>query len=392
MAPELPGPAPGPEDAVRLGARRRGDQVRRHDHRHRRRRQGDGRRAAPRPAGARAADVGRRDRDPQEHPSVAGSRRRHRRRVHRLRARLFDSSHGPRRGPDRALARVAGRRRRRRHRQEDHRGARRARRAPRHRCRHQALGASARRHRHSSVATARSSSPRASCWPSAPRRPSTGCAAPASSSRTACCATSTNHVVGAENMVACGDVARWPNMRFNGVVRRVEHWLNAVEGGRAAAENLLVGRSHAKTYTPVPRFWTEQYGMRVQGAGLPVLGTDTTDVNGLTGFIANGKLVGIVGPGVARQDHHRDSGTVPAEPGGRRTVRRVDPAGGRTRCRCRRREALPTTRSRFPNRSPPAHHRFPRPSRRRCPRHCSGGGIRGRGRRWCESGGGRARP
>jgi hypothetical protein len=84
-------------------------------------------------------------------------------------------------------------------------------------------------------------------------------------------------------------------MRFNGVVRRVEHWLNAVEGGRAAAENLLVGRNHAKTYTPVPRFWTEQYGMRVQGAGLPVLGTDTTDVNGLTGFIANGKLVGIVG-------------------------------------------------------------------------------------------------
>ena len=45
----------------------------------------------------------------------------------------------------------------------------------------------------------------------------------------------------------------------------------------------------------MPRFWTEQYGKRVQGAGLPVLGTDTTDVNGLTGFIANGKLVGIVG-------------------------------------------------------------------------------------------------
>lgn len=105
----------------------------------------------------------------------------------------------------------------------------------------------------------------------------------------------TNHVVGAENIVACGDVARWPNMRFNGAVRRVEHWLNAVEGGRAAAENLLVGRTHAKPYTPVPRFWTEQYGMRVQGAGLPVLGTDTTDVNGLTGFIADGKLVGIVG-------------------------------------------------------------------------------------------------
>lgn len=105
----------------------------------------------------------------------------------------------------------------------------------------------------------------------------------------------TNHVVGAENIVACGDVARWPNMRFNGALRRVEHWLNAVEGGRAAAENLLIGKAAAKPYTPVPRFWTEMYGMRVQGAGLPVLGKDTTDVNGLTGFIADGKLVGLVG-------------------------------------------------------------------------------------------------
>lgn len=109
------------------------------------------------------------------------------------------------------------------------------------------------------------------------------------------------HAVGAQDVVAAGDVARWPNMRFSGVQRRVEHWLNAIEMGRAAAENLLVGRESSRPYTPVPRFWTEQYGMRVQGAGLPALGTDHTtltkptgDHRTITGFIAEGKLVGMV--------------------------------------------------------------------------------------------------
>jgi NADPH-dependent 2,4-dienoyl-CoA reductase/sulfur reductase-like enzyme len=109
------------------------------------------------------------------------------------------------------------------------------------------------------------------------------------------------HVVGGTDIVACGDVARWPNLRFGGVQRRVEHWLNAVEMGRAAAENLLVGRESSRPYTPVPRFWTEQYGMRIQGAGLASLATDTTtlsqptgDHRTITGFIKDGKLVAMV--------------------------------------------------------------------------------------------------
>ncbi|WNV84408.1 FAD-dependent oxidoreductase [Umezawaea sp. Da 62-37] len=109
------------------------------------------------------------------------------------------------------------------------------------------------------------------------------------------------HVVGGTDIVAAGDVARWPNLRFGGVQRRVEHWLNAVEMGRAAAENLLVGRDSSRPYTPVPRFWTEQYGMRIQGAGLASLATDTTtlsqptgDHRTITGFIKDGKLVAMV--------------------------------------------------------------------------------------------------
>ncbi|QQQ73765.1 FAD-dependent oxidoreductase [Saccharothrix sp. 6-C] len=112
----------------------------------------------------------------------------------------------------------------------------------------------------------------------------------------------TCHVVGGSDIVAAGDVARWPNLRFGGQPRRVEHWLNAVEMGRAAAENLLAGRDDSRPFTPVPRFWTEQYGMRIQGSGLPSLGQDTTTLAGsqkdhrtITGFVSDGRLVGMVG-------------------------------------------------------------------------------------------------
>jgi NADPH-dependent 2,4-dienoyl-CoA reductase/sulfur reductase-like enzyme len=110
-------------------------------------------------------------------------------------------------------------------------------------------------------------------------------------------------VVGASDVVAAGDVARWPNLRFDGVPRRVEHWLNAIEMGRAAAENLLAGKSRAKPFTPLPRFWSEQHHVRIQAAGIPAIGQQTmylsTRPNGaersITGYIRAGKPVGIVG-------------------------------------------------------------------------------------------------
>ena len=79
----------------------------------------------------------------------------------------------------------------------------------------------------------------------------------------------TCHVVGLDDAVAAGDVARWPNARFGEEARRVEHWINAVEHGQAAAESLLDGRSSACPYTPIPRFWSEQHGVRIQSVGMP---------------------------------------------------------------------------------------------------------------------------
>ncbi|MER6331419.1 FAD-dependent oxidoreductase [Streptomyces sp. NPDC001034] len=97
--------------------------------------------------------------------------------------------------------------------------------------------------------------------------------------------TPTTHVVDADGyavdgIVAAGDVARWPNLRFDDTPRRVEHWINAIEMGRHAADALLAGPQTASPFTPVPRFWSHQHGVRIQSVGMPRLGTDLTILDG----------------------------------------------------------------------------------------------------------------
>jgi len=84
----------------------------------------------------------------------------------------------------------------------------------------------------------------------------------------------------APHIVAAGDVAAWPNPRFDEKPRRVEHLIHAVEMGQHAADSLLRGSARADRFTPVPRFWSEQHGTRIQAAGMPALGEDVEIVEG----------------------------------------------------------------------------------------------------------------
>ncbi len=90
----------------------------------------------------------------------------------------------------------------------------------------------------------------------------------------------TTHVLGIPNAVAAGDCARWPNLRFDTSPRRVEHWINAVEQARHAARALLDGPRAAEAFTPLPRFWSEQYGAKIQSIGMPRLGDEVEVVSG----------------------------------------------------------------------------------------------------------------
>lgn len=79
----------------------------------------------------------------------------------------------------------------------------------------------------------------------------------------------------APGVVAAGDVARWPNLRFVESMR-VEHWDNALAQGAHAARRLLAesgGRTGSDRgagfapFAPVPWFWSDQYDRKLQLAG-----------------------------------------------------------------------------------------------------------------------------
>ena len=104
-------------------------------------------------------------------------------------------------------------------------------------------------------------------------------------------------------VVAAGDVARWPNVRF-GEMTRVEHWDNAVEMGAHAARTLLAmaAGGAGEPYTPVPWFWSDQYDRKIQLAGRASAGDEVAVVAGSLEerkFVAfygrAGRIVGVLG-------------------------------------------------------------------------------------------------
>jgi NADPH-dependent 2,4-dienoyl-CoA reductase/sulfur reductase-like enzyme len=69
-------------------------------------------------------------------------------------------------------------------------------------------------------------------------------------------------------VVAAGDVASWYNPLFEERMR-VEHWTNAVEQARHAVSTLLAPAGEAKPFESVPMFWSDQFDIKIQGAGRP---------------------------------------------------------------------------------------------------------------------------
>ncbi len=97
----------------------------------------------------------------------------------------------------------------------------------------------------------------------------------------------------ADRVVAAGDVARWLWRSPEGdELVRIEHWQVAAEAGVAAARSLLAGRSDAAPFSPIPYFWSDQFGIRLQVLGSP-RGDD--DVQVVDGSFEEGKFVAAFG-------------------------------------------------------------------------------------------------
>ena len=105
------------------------------------------------------------------------------------------------------------------------------------------------------------------------------------------------------DVVAVGDCARWPNPRFD-LAMRVEHWSNAVEMSVHAARRLLGGVSFSEPFAPVPYFWSDQYDVKIQFAGVArstdqvafVEGSEETR-RGVVLYGHEGKLTGVLALG-----------------------------------------------------------------------------------------------
>ncbi|MFJ8057729.1 NAD(P)/FAD-dependent oxidoreductase [Streptomyces sp. NPDC096142] len=106
-------------------------------------------------------------------------------------------------------------------------------------------------------------------------------------------------VGGLPSVVAVGDVARFPNARYDGVPRRVEHWSiptdSAKHAARALVAHLTGARAELAAFAPLPTFWSDQHDFRLQSFGSPLLGLD--DVRVLEGDPAGDVIVGY---------HHED--------------------------------------------------------------------------------------
>lgn len=103
---------------------------------------------------------------------------------------------------------------------------------------------------------------------------------------------------------AAGDVARWHNPLFD-TTMRIEHRTNAAEQGTHVARNLLARPEDRRRFAPVPYFWSDQYGIRLQAYGYlrdhdeaVLLDADADIRRLLMGYRRGERLVGVLGVGL----------------------------------------------------------------------------------------------
>jgi NADPH-dependent 2,4-dienoyl-CoA reductase/sulfur reductase-like enzyme len=111
--------------------------------------------------------------------------------------------------------------------------------------------------------------------------------------------------VGADGVVAAGDVARWYNSLFAREMR-LEHWTNAAEQADHAASTLLRGRLEAEDFAPIPYFWSDQHDTKIQMVGIPgeeVMITEGSvpDRKFVAAYGRDGRTVGAIGFSLPRR-------------------------------------------------------------------------------------------
>lgn len=114
------------------------------------------------------------------------------------------------------------------------------------------------------------------------------------------------------DVVALGDVARFPVPMFGGDPIRIEHWTMPTDTAGRAARSLVEGVTgepvDGPAFNPVPTFWSDQYDTRIQSFGVPGIGRNDVrvlegDLEGeaVVGYHRDGVLVGVLLLGMTKQ-------------------------------------------------------------------------------------------
>jgi NADPH-dependent 2,4-dienoyl-CoA reductase/sulfur reductase-like enzyme len=125
--------------------------------------------------------------------------------------------------------------------------------------------------------------------------------------------------VALDGVAVVGDVARFPNPRFDDRAFRVEHWSLPTDTGRRAGEVLAAWLQHGpssayadaadRPWEVLPSFWSDQFDIRMQSFGMPALADPDGvrlldgDLSGecVVGYHRGEELVGVVGLGMVRE-------------------------------------------------------------------------------------------
>jgi len=112
--------------------------------------------------------------------------------------------------------------------------------------------------------------------------------------------------LGAKDVVAAGDLARWPHPLLEGEPTTVAHWSNACEQGEHAARTLL--GVAAGPFVGLPSFTSNVHGIALRSLGLPghgeqagVLDGDPAEGSFVVGYERADRLVGALGVNANRQ-------------------------------------------------------------------------------------------
>lgn len=119
------------------------------------------------------------------------------------------------------------------------------------------------------------------------------------------------------NLFAVGDIARYPNIKYDLLARRIEHWNIPLESSKRVAREIvkqistdsIAGFESEGGFNPLPSFWSDQFEISILSFGDLGLANENRLLEGnlegdfAFGYFREGNLIGVAGVGMKSTLH-----------------------------------------------------------------------------------------